>query len=527
MIKSHLVLCAIACCAADGVANDEVVAGGQPASAQNLFVINGRRVIVIRLHLNVDGTTPQERFVDWSQRAFQTVDRNGDQYLVADELTTGFLEKLGMDGDPWSLDDNPHDKRLSFAELRRWLLRNAGSVRLQTNSQTRTTSDQPLMRVLDDDRNDILTRAEVAGAFEELRKRDIDDSETISLEEMVPGARVGSNNLLAACEFMLVPAGTVRQQLLSKLSRRAESGSVRGRDLRLYGSSTRLKSADFDANGVLDRRELMQFIRDPEPDIELQIDVDTKTGSLQVKTLRNLTNRIEVRTSHGWSRIVIGRDVEVGLIARAPVDPLSAALAMFTARDRDRNGYLDKDERATIPVPQVSSFDTDGDGNVFRNEYEAGFRQMIGRLGATTDVGIDRWGRSLFSAIDTDRNLQLSRREFGLLEARIEAWDANSDGGLAVSEIPDSYQLQIGPGVPAFVARRATNANQQGQPSDPMFARPDWLQRLDRNNDGDLSRREFPGSNEAFNKLDKNRDGFVDLREAVQATSVKPKDSPK
>ena len=527
MIKPHLLVCAIVCCTAIGLADDEVTSGEQSGSAQNLFVINGLRVLVIRLHINVDGATPAERFVDWSQREFETADANGDKHLVADELTAGFLEKLGLDGDPWSLDDNPHDKRLSFEELKRWIVGNAGSVRLQTNFQTRTTSDQPLLRVLDDDRDGILAQAEIAGAFEKLRKRDTDDSETISLEEMVPGARVVSNGLLSGCEFVLVPAGTVQQKLLNKLFRRAENGSVRGRDLRLHGSSTRLKSADFDANGILDRQELMQFIRNPEPDIELQIGVDTKSGSLQVKTLRNLTNRIEVRTSLGWSRIVIGLDVEIGLMARAPVDPLEAALAMFTARDRDRNGYLDKDERATIPIPQVSSFDTDGDGNVFRNEYEVGFKRMIAKLGATTDVAIDRWGRSLFSAIDTDRNLQLSRREFGLLETRIEAWDANNDGGLASVEIPESYQLQIGPGVPAFVARRATNASQQGQPSSPRFARPEWMQRLDRNNDGDLSRREFPGSNEAFNKLDKNRDGFVDLREAIQATSVKPKDNPK
>ena len=46
---------------------------------------------------------------------------------------------------------------------------------------------------------------------------------------------------------------------------------------------------------------------------------------------------------------------------------------------------------------------------------------------------------------------------------------------------------------------------------------PNWFQAMDRNGDGDLSRREFTGSADVFNKLDHDQDGLIDGTEANQA----------
>ena len=51
----------------------------------------------------------------------------------------------------------------------------------------------------------------------------------------------------------------------------------------------------------------------------------------------------------------------------------------------------------------------------------------------------------------------------------------------------------------------------------PMRHSPDWFQAMDRNGDGDLSRREFTGSADVFNKLDHDQDGLIDGMEANQA----------
>ncbi len=49
-------------------------------------------------------------------------------------------------------------------------------------------------------------------------------------------------------------------------------------------------------------------------------------------------------------------------------------------------------------------------------------------------------------------------------------------------------------------------------PSKPVSS--GFIGRFDKNNDGRVSRREYPGPARNFNRLDKNKDGFVDANEA-------------
>jgi Ca2+-binding EF-hand superfamily protein len=43
---------------------------------------------------------------------------------------------------------------------------------------------------------------------------------------------------------------------------------------------------------------------------------------------------------------------------------------------------------------------------------------------------------------------------------------------------------------------------------------PAWFFKMDRNRDGEVSRREFPGPRAAFDRLDADRDGAIDAAEA-------------
>ncbi|UCE54047.1 MAG: hypothetical protein JSV31_00985 [Desulfobacterales bacterium] len=47
--------------------------------------------------------------------------------------------------------------------------------------------------------------------------------------------------------------------------------------------------------------------------------------------------------------------------------------------------------------------------------------------------------------------------------------------------------------------------------------KPYFIEKHDKDNDGKLSKDEFPGSDKAFNNLDKNQDGYVDKSEAHKA----------
>ena len=48
-------------------------------------------------------------------------------------------------------------------------------------------------------------------------------------------------------------------------------------------------------------------------------------------------------------------------------------------------------------------------------------------------------------------------------------------------------------------------------------AGPNWFHKMDRNRDGDISRREFLGPKAAFERLDRDHDGLIDAAEAAKA----------
>ncbi|MEZ6063283.1 MAG: hypothetical protein R3C19_23290 [Planctomycetaceae bacterium] len=133
-----------------------------------------------------------------------------------------------------------------------------------------------------------------------------------------------------------------------------------------------------------------------------------------------------------------------------------------------------------------------------------------------TRLDVTNRGRDLFEIVDLDRSQSLSDREFAQAARRIPLWDSDGDGAVSQSEIPQLFQLSFGPGQPEFPGLRFPGAAGRTveQDSTTRGSAPVWFTKLDRNSDGELVRREFPGTFDEFQKMDRNGDGFVDAAEA-------------
>jgi hypothetical protein len=58
-------------------------------------------------------------------------------------------------------------------------------------------------------------------------------------------------------------------------------------------------------------------------------------------------------------------------------------------------------------------------------------------------------------------------------------------------------------------------------PPETALGGPVWFQRMDRNLDGDVSLREFPGTVAMFQKLDQDADGLISAQEAAAGEQSK------
>ena len=83
--------------------------------------------------------------------------------------------------------------------------------------------------------------------------------------------------------------------------------------------------------------------------------------------------------------------------------------------------------------------------------------------------------------------------------------------------------MTIGRGQITGVGMSAFRAVAMGSPAgQPAAAGPSWFRKMDRNRDGDISRREFLGPRAEFDRLDGDGDGLIDAAEAARAVA-KPK----
>ena len=57
-------------------------------------------------------------------------------------------------------------------------------------------------------------------------------------------------------------------------------------------------------------------------------------------------------------------------------------------------------------------------------------------------------------------------------------------------------------------------------PSLRTTARSHWFAAMDSNRDGEISRREFLGTQDQFQQLDRDADGFIGPAEAASAASI-------
>ena len=419
---------------------------------------------------------------------------------------------------------------------------------------------EAVFALLDADRDGKLTREELAAAPAALLRLDEDDDEMITPHELAPNARPagalsGLGKMMARAGGSGSPAGNSTLVLLAapgeapadlvrRLQERYGPKSDRPEEKKLSRKDLGLDEATFgrlDANGdgVLDAGELAAFVKRA-PDLELVLRLGKGGPAARVELVAGegrpapLAGRVSATADLALLDLGVTR-VELRPVDEDRPDRFAGLLrqqyvSQFRQADADGNGYVDEKEARNNRLLRglFKAMDRDGDGKLTEKEllaYLDAYRaiQARARAGSVSLVLSDQ-SRGLFDLLDADRDGRLSVREMRQAPQLLERLDRDGKGYLTREDVPRSYRLTLrrgpaGAGGAADVAA-AVNRYLGGYRSEPgreASAGPLWFRKMDRNRDGDVSRKEFPFSDEEFRKIDTDGDGLISLEEAEKA----------
>jgi Ca2+-binding EF-hand superfamily protein len=201
----------------------------------------------------------------------------------------------------------------------------------------------------------------------------------------------------------------------------------------------------------------------------------------------------------------------------------------FDAIVDKKKGYIErKQEKENQQQPFIFQIFTQADKNA---DGKLTKEELIEWLDLVADGGncfvtlqVNDLGRSLFDLIDHNSDGQLSLRELRTAWERIQPLCKDAKG-LVQAELPRSMRITMGLGNSFFVSPF------QNVVYGPMGAYgppgkkgvPAWFTKMDLNRDGDVSPKEWLGTEEEFKEIDTDGDGLISAEEARQYEARKKK----
>ncbi|MFO1003336.1 MAG: hypothetical protein U0936_23630 [Planctomycetaceae bacterium] len=221
---------------------------------------------------------------------------------------------------------------------------------------------------------------------------------------------------------------------------------------------------DKDGNGVFSPEEL-QSLKDRPADIQLRLDLKTGTPTPSVISIAGFSEEFSTlgaRSTRNASSLMLAFD--------------SFYLEFLGAQQGSVNGPNG------TGADQIS-------------------------LGAVND------GYAMLPEADPNSDGRFTIRELRQLKERLKSFDSNADGQIEFHEIHPTIRVCLGLGPTAhepLAILRDTSSVDSAMPTPG----PEWFTEMDKNRDYDLTRQEFPGTDEQFQQLDKDQDELISSEEA-------------
>jgi len=208
-------------------------------------------------------------------------------------------------------------------------------------------------------------------------------------------------------------------------------------------------------------------------------------------------------------------------------------LQQFDAIVDKKKGYVDKSQEKDNAMQPFLFYifpqaDENGDGKLTRKELLAWLALVADGNTCFVTIQVEDIGRSLFNVIDRNSDGQLSIREMRTAWERVKP--LCKDGtGLEQKDLPRTLRITLGQGNTFY---RGVVVQSFGGPMMPgqragVGSVPVWFTKMDRNFDGDISPKEWLGTEEEFRMIDTDGDGLISAAEARAYEARRKKDETK
>jgi Ca2+-binding EF-hand superfamily protein len=531
--------------------------------------------LIVEVELTIDGQphlAAMEKLVD---EVLKLGDTDGDKRPTWKEVAESKRFKYGQFGNLAISSDNGVKQILEMydtnrngtvdrAEVPRFLTRNAGGARpfsIRGTSDFRETSryESPLWNLLntDGDRHSI-SAAEIAAASSRLSSRDTDDDDVVVPADLaaniaaMPGEMPTRRRDRGPTAARLIASDAKWDMIRVDLDDQyALGGNLTAESF--PWTPKLFTQLDADKNGRVTKAEYQLLdkvpahirlavnfgksakseakkddAKDEKKDEEKKPEEAVRVESpVQIRVL-NLCDELDA-LPHSVSEQSGRLTLNIGGMCLtfytndtvAAVDFEAQAKQALEMYDADKNGYLEAKE---VPADAQAAFgtfegvDTDEDGKVYPGEIVTYLSQQQAALRSQVHAkAVDRED-AFFLVLDENGDERLDGREIENAPIRLRLFDKNGDGEIVGDEIPPAMVVGFSRGslqnvdalfvMPSLVARP------------PAKEVPRWFTLMDTSGDGVISGREFLGEQEQFEKLDVNKDGFLD---AVEVKATEPK----
>jgi len=514
---------------------DKGAAAFSPASsaaddARDVLLILDEGPLHLRFRVTLSGVSLAAARNAYVDRLMQKLDTDGDGKLSPEEAARSPLRTSRRKGSEFlnSIDGNRVETRKDIVQA---VERVGGETVVYREDVSASNNDREVFKFLDSDGSGFLDRAEMAAAATKIMERDQDQDECISFQEFLPAPEPDPQAALvqprpAAAERPVAKHDLMRDIAEPTLPARLIKKYDRNRDKKLSPEelgwpAERVKLLDANSDGKLSVKELGGIAKTP-VDLELAVDLDgPPEGKPALEILSTLGKRVDDAKRPDLVRLVFAKAVLTFSFRK--VDPVKAAIdnamRVFNMIDVDGNGYLDAKETAMLIRFEelFDALDADGDGKIFGEEMER-YVSVRGEPAATTArVSVYDTGRGFFEALDTNGDGRISMREIKAAGKSLQSMARRNREKLAPEDPARNFHIEFMRGSfnlfrPADQMPAQTPTFEQRSPIGPI-----WFQRMDRNNDGDLTWNEFLGPREVFHRIDTDGDGLIDPLEAAAA----------